>query len=179
VTPEVRAARRAEVERIALKNTGHVFHFTNERALANILPFAYQQACKEIAKGRSARIDDRTSRVLLGPFVEGPMVVWSSCPSAAYPFDAKASYKASHEGGTGVSVLVGPDGSAREIEITESSGFAALDEAIRSALLGCKFKPSTIDGEPVTEATWMSIHFGSRASWPFLKPAESTGSEPR
>jgi hypothetical protein len=73
VTPEVRAARRAEVERIALKNTGHVFHFTNERALANILPFAYQQACKEIAKGRSARIDDRTSRVLLGPFVEGPI----------------------------------------------------------------------------------------------------------
>ena len=173
-TPEVRA-RLAEVERIAVENTGHVFHFSNERALANVLPFRYPEACAEIAKGRRARIGDRSGGVLLGPFVEGPEVVWSSCPSAGYPLDAKPSYK----GATGLSVLVGPDGSVREIKVTESSGFAALDEAIRSALSGCKFEPRTLDGEPVPEPARMSIRLGNQAKWPFLKPAESAGSEPR
>jgi TonB family protein len=172
--PEARA-RFAEVERIALENTGHVFHFSNERALANILPFRYPEACAEIAKGRRARIGDISGGVLLGPFVEGPKVVWSSCPSAAYPLDAKPSDK----GATGLSVLVGPDGSVREINVTESSGFAALDETIRSALSRCKFEPRVIDGEPVPEATRMSIRLGNQAKWPFFKPAESAGTESR
>jgi TonB family protein len=175
VTPEDRRARFAEVGSIALENTDHVFHFSNERALANILPFRYPEACAEIAKGRRARIGDRSGQVLLGPFVEGPMVVWSSCPSASYPLDAKPS----NQGVTGVSVLVGPDGSMREINVAESSGFSALDEAIRSALSGCKFRSRTIDGEPVPEATWMHFRLRNQAKWPFLKPAESAGGAPR
>lgn len=67
----------------------------------------------------------------------------------------------------------------REINVTESSGFAALDEAIRSALSGCKFEPRAIDGEPVPEATWMHFRLENQAKWPFLNPPESAGSEPR
>jgi len=51
-TPETRA-RFEQVDEIALANTSHVFHFSNEAALRNVLPLRYPEACAAIAKGNA------------------------------------------------------------------------------------------------------------------------------
>jgi TonB family protein len=155
--PEARS-RHNEVEKIALENTSHIFHFSNPAALKNILPFRYWEACAAIEQGSRVRIGDRSGQIILGPFVEGPNIDRSSCPPPTYP-------KPNNEGGTTVALLVGQDGKLKESKLTESSGSAGWDEAVLAALSACRFSPRTIDGEPVPEATWMTISMGNRARW--------------
>jgi hypothetical protein len=50
----VDSTKLSEVERIALENTCHVFHFSKEAALAVILPFRYPDACAAIEQGTRA-----------------------------------------------------------------------------------------------------------------------------
>jgi hypothetical protein len=80
--------RGEEAKRIALTNESHVFHFTKQSALDN-LPLDQdarcRQACIAIKSGQSARMGDRVGNLILGPFVEEPNVVWSSCAPAAFP----------------------------------------------------------------------------------------------
>jgi TonB family protein len=153
------AARHEEVKRIALENTSHTFHFSNQAALNNVLPFRFAEACVAIERGTRARIADRTGQILFGPFVEGPRIVRSGCSP---PADPKPG-----EGSTTVAIMIGQDGSIKESKITDSSGSKHWDEAVLAALLACKFSPRTIDGEPDPEPTWMRIMIGSRARWNF------------
>ena len=143
-----------EVEKIALENTSHVFHFSNPAALNNVLPFRFPEACAAIERGSRARIADITGQIVLGPFVKGPMIVRSGCSPPAYP-------KPGSEGGTSVALLVGPDGTLKESKVTGSSGSAHWDEAVLAALSACKFSPRTIDGVPVPEAIWMTMRIGT------------------
>jgi hypothetical protein len=159
-TPDT-TARLQEVQKSALENTTHIFHFSSQAALDNV-PLGYPEACRAIEQGKRTRIADLTGQLLLGPFVKGPTVDLSSCPPPDYPSDEKIN----DEGGTGVSLLIGPDGSLLESEITESSGSKRRDEAIRIALSACKMTPKTIDDEPVPEATRLTIRMGNRAHWP-------------
>jgi TonB family protein len=160
VTPETHS-KFEEVEKIALENTSHVFHFSNQEALNNILPLRFPEACAAIERGSRARLGDRTFRIILGPFFEGPSVILSSCPPPAYPPEEKADT----EGAPTISLLVESDGTLKESKVTVSSGSVLRDEAVRAALSACKFSPRTVDGEPVPEATWMTIRIGSRAVW--------------
>jgi TonB family protein len=153
-------ARYEEARKIALENTSHIFHFSSEAALNNVV-LEYPEACRAIEQGKTARIADRSGQLLIGPFVEGPAVNLRSCPPPTYPSDEKIN----DEGGTGISLLIGPDGSVLESKVTESSGSARRDEAIRAALSACKVKPKTIDGEPVPEPTILTIQMGNRAHW--------------
>jgi TonB family protein len=153
-------ARYQEARKIALENTSHIFHFSKQVALDN-LPFRYEDACRAIEQGKTARIGDRGPRLILGPFVEGPSINLRSCPPPEYPSDEKIN----DEGGTGISLLIGPDGSVLESKITESSGSKRRDEAIRAALSACKMKPKTIDGEPVPEPATLTIRLENRAHW--------------
>ena len=66
VTPETNS-RLEEVEKIALENASHVFHFSNRAALDNVLPFRYPEACAAIERGSRARIGDRGGQILLEP----------------------------------------------------------------------------------------------------------------
>ncbi len=150
--------RRKEVEKIAVENLSHVFHFSNPAALKNILPFRDWEACAAIEQGSRVRIGDRSGQIILGPFVEGPNINLSSRPPPAYP-------KPNNEGGTTVVLLVGRDGELKESKLTGSSGSAGWDEAVLVALSACRFTPRTIDGEPVPEATWTTISIGNRARW--------------
>lgn len=52
---------------------------------------------------------------------------------------------------------VEPDGQVSDTRIFHSSGYPALDEAARTALALCHFKPGTIDGQP--EAAWAHIRY--------------------
>lgn len=111
-----------------------------------------------------ARISDMTGQVLLGPFTSGPHVLWSSCPKPVIPSEARALGKA----GVGVALLVGPDGSLQESRLTESSGSARQDEAVRAALSACKFAPRTVDDVPTPHAVWFTISIGNGSAW--LRP---------
>jgi len=44
-----------------------------------------------------------------------------------------------------------------ESQVEKSSGFARLDEAARSALSKCQFKPGTLNGTP--EQSWASMKY--------------------
>jgi TonB family protein len=153
---------RDEAEKIALENTAHVFHFSNQSALDNVLPFRYPEACAAIKTGVRARIGDRSGQILLGPFVEGPSVILSSCPAPVYPSEDR---KDGNESSPNIALLVGPDGTLKESKVADSSGSTRIDEAVRAALSACKFSPRTIDGEPMPEASWMTIRIGRRAVW--------------
>jgi hypothetical protein len=67
VTPETKE-RLEEAQKIALENTSHVFHFSNQAALDNV-PLRYPQACPAIEQGMSVRIGDRTGQMIVEPFV--------------------------------------------------------------------------------------------------------------
>lgn len=151
VTPE-------EVERVALDNRSHIFHFSNQAALNNILPFRYPEACAGIERGSRARIADITGQVILGPFSEGPSIIRSSCPPPTYP-------KPSDAGDTSVALLVGQDGALKQSKVTGSSCSARWDEEVQTAFSICRFSPRTTDGRPVPGPTWMTITIGSRARW--------------
>jgi TonB-like protein len=158
-------SRHKEAETFALENTSHVFHFSSQAALNNILPFRYPEACAAIERGSRARIGDRGGQLLLGPFVEGPSVNLSSCPPPAYRPDVKAGIEAGTFVSPTISLLVGPEGTLKEGKVSGNSGSEHLDAAVRAALSACKFSPRTIDGVPVPEATWTTFTIGSRTVW--------------
>jgi protein TonB len=57
-------------------------------------------------------------------------------------------------------IEVGPDGAVRRVEVTQSSGFPALDDAARERLATWHFRPATRDGVPVGDIIPFEIHFG-------------------
>ncbi len=61
------------------------------------------------------------------------------------------------EGTVVLRFLVSVDGNALESQVASSSGHPRLDEAARSALGQCKFKPGTVDGKP--EQAWAVIKY--------------------
>lgn len=79
---------------------------------------------------------------------------FTSCVKPQYPAE---SMKNKNQGTVILSFLVGVDGKAKESGVTESSGFAALDEAARSAIAKCTFKPATVAGQPVED--WAKVKY--------------------
>lgn len=78
---------------------------------------------------------------------------FSSCARPKYP---AADLGARHEGTVDLRFLVGADGKVKEDSIEKSSGHAGLDEAARSALVKCSFKPAQAGGKPVQAWTKVS-----------------------
>ena len=78
---------------------------------------------------------------------------FSSCAKPTYP---AADLGAKHEGTVDLSFLVGADGKVKENKVEKSSGHAGLDEAARSALVKCSFKPALAGGKPVQAWTKVS-----------------------
>ncbi|MGF6272779.1 bla regulator protein BlaR1 [Massilia sp. UYP11] len=76
-----------------------------------------------------------------------------SCAKPEYP---EADHKARHEGTVELGFLVGLDGKVKENKVQKSSGHAGLDEAARSALVKCSFKPALANGKPVQAWTKVS-----------------------
>lgn len=78
---------------------------------------------------------------------------FSSCAKPKYP---AADLSAKHEGTVDLGFLVGADGKVKENKVEKSSGHAGLDEAARSALVKCSFKPALAGGKPVQAWTKVS-----------------------
>jgi protein TonB len=78
----------------------------------------------------------------------------ATCAKPDYPV---ASRRMEEEGTVTLKFLIGVDGKVLQADIEKSSGFARLDEASRSALSKCQFRPGTVDGKP--EQSWTTIQY--------------------
>ncbi|PQA82893.1 energy transducer TonB [Limnohabitans sp. TS-CS-82] len=78
----------------------------------------------------------------------------ANCQKPEYP---SASRRNEEEGTVQLRFLIGPEGNVLESQVEKSSGFTRLDEAARSALSRCQFKPGTINGKP--EQSWASMKY--------------------
>lgn len=78
----------------------------------------------------------------------------AQCEKPEYP---SASRRMEEEGTVALRFLVGVDGKIVQSEIEKSSGYKRLDEAARTGLSKCQFKPATVDGKP--EQAWTTIRY--------------------
>ena len=108
--------------------------------------------------GPAPAADSPPSIAMPEPVREGATVDPSiSCRLPDYP----AQSRRLHEVGTvQLRLLVAENGAVLESIVETSSGYARLDEAARSALSLCHFKPGTLDGKP--ERAWALLQYNWR-----------------
>jgi protein TonB len=80
----------------------------------------------------------------------------SHCPTMdpAYPM---ASRRNQETGTLVLRILVDTNGQPSKVEVTKSSGHTRLDEAAKSWIQTCPFKPGTVDGKP--QAVWTTQQY--------------------
>jgi len=78
----------------------------------------------------------------------------ATCAKPDYPKEAR---RRGSQGTTTVRFLIDTDGSVAQSTILKSSGDLSLDEAARSALSKCRFKPAVIDGQP--QRAWVPVQY--------------------
>ena len=61
-----------------------------------------------------------------------------SCPTPAWP---KEALRKEQSGSVSFTYMVDGEGRARELQLSQSSGFPLLDDAARDALIACRFQP--------------------------------------
>jgi bla regulator protein BlaR1 len=79
---------------------------------------------------------------------------FSSCAKPEYPH---ADLEAGHQGTTTMQFLVSADGRVLDANVPRSSGHAGLDEAARTALYKCSFRPALAHGRTV--ASWVAVQY--------------------
>ncbi len=83
-----------------------------------------------------------------------PVVDTSTCSRPVYP---EEDARLKNAGTVTMQFLIGADGWVVESKIQKSSGYASLDEAARSGLAKCRFKPATHEGKPVR--AWVGVQY--------------------
>ena len=79
----------------------------------------------------------------------------STCSRPVYP---EEDARPKNTGTVTMNFLIGPDGRVLESKLVKSSGHRSLDEAARSALVKCRFKPPlTPEGQPVQ--AWTAVQY--------------------
>ena len=76
------------------------------------------------------------------------------CAKPAYP---DLSRRKEEEGSVQLKFYIGVQGQVLDSQIEKSSGYTRLDEAARTGLAQCQFKPGAIDGKP--EPSWASLKY--------------------
>ena len=79
---------------------------------------------------------------------------FDSCAKPTYP---AADVQASHEGKVTLGFLVNEDGKVKDSKVIKSSGFTTLDDAARSALAQCSFRPAVKKGKAVQQ--WTKVQY--------------------
>jgi len=90
------------------------------------------------------------------PAVHTPPVVDAAkgCKQPEYP---PVSKRLEESGVVVLQFLIGTDGSVLDSKVDSTSGYPRLDDAARSALSLCHFKPGAVDGKP--EQSWAKIRY--------------------
>ena len=79
---------------------------------------------------------------------------FSTCKKPVWP---EESLRQEHTGTVTLKFLIGTDGKPKEAKIFRSSGHPPLDEAAKTGILKCSFKPATRNGVAVEE--WMHMQY--------------------
>jgi TonB family protein len=82
-----------------------------------------------------------------------PTSVWRLCP---YPPEATRVYA---RGAVTIRVHITADGTVGGVDVAESSGYAALDQAAVKCAERWRYKPATKDGNPVAVLTMYKIAY--------------------
>lgn len=77
-----------------------------------------------------------------------------TCSRPVYP---EEDARQKNAGTVTLQFLIGPDGRVLESKLQKSSGYPGLDEAARSGLAKCRFKPPMVDGKPVR--AWTAVQY--------------------
>ncbi len=80
-----------------------------------------------------------------GPRVDAS---WAGNTAPGYPSSAR---RMGEQGQVRLDVHVGADGVVIDVQLRESSGSAALDRSAMEAVRKWRFRPATVDGQPVAE----------------------------
>ncbi|BDT59711.1 hypothetical protein MasN3_32050 [Massilia varians] len=83
-----------------------------------------------------------------------PLVDTSTCSRPVYP---EEDARLKNAGTVTMQFLIGADGWVVESKIQKSSGYPGLDEAARSALAKCRFRPATREGKPMR--AWVGVQY--------------------
>lgn len=78
-------------------------------------------------------------------------------PTCTRPVYPKEAQRRGSQGTTTIRFLIDTDGSVAQSNILKSSGDLSLDEAARSALSQCRFKPVIKDGQP--QRAWVPVQY--------------------
>jgi protein TonB len=71
----------------------------------------------------------------------------------------KMSLRLGEQGTVVLTVMVKSDGSASDVEVKSSSGFARLDRAAAEAVKTWRFNPATVDGKAIDKSYEVPITF--------------------
>ena len=102
-------------------------------------------------KGQEASLSERAGHQIVDAVPE-----YAINPKPPYP---RLAIRRGHEGTVILSVEVLPDGSAREVQLLESSGHTILDRSAVNAVRKWRFKPGTKGGRPVTTRVRIPVVF--------------------
>ncbi len=94
--------------------------------------------------------------------VEGPHVTAPGIDSTAHNLPPTYPIEAAHDGEEGtvmLTVTVAPDGTAKQIEVSRTSGYERLDRAARAAVARWHFTPGQQDGIAVESVYPVNIRF--------------------
>lgn len=83
-----------------------------------------------------------------------PAIIPITCKKPEYPTE---SFKANESGSVLLRFFINVDGDVTQSQIERSSGYDRLDEAARTVLQACKFRPGSINGRPV--AAWAPVEY--------------------
>jgi periplasmic protein TonB len=89
-------------------------------------------------------------------FVAAQPMAGSGNQPPEYPLQAQQH---GEQGDVLLSIHVLPDGAVDSVSVTQSSGYAVLDEAAAKAVWNWRFQPSTLSGRPVPSVIPYRIHF--------------------
>jgi D-alanyl-D-alanine endopeptidase (penicillin-binding protein 7) len=118
----------------------------NWKAAVPVLGLAAVCAACAHAPAGTDRVDTPRSMPAIANF--------ASCPKPHYP---AAELAARHEGTVGLGFLVDASGDVAASKVVTSSGYPGLDEAARTAIALCRFRPATRGGKPVSE--WAQVRY--------------------
>ncbi len=95
--------------------------------------------------------------------VEDSQNVISAGPDARYhnaePIYPREAARRGEEGDVGLLIHITPAGIPAAVDIVRSSGYRALDDAARNAVLGWHFHPGMQDGRPVDSDFKLQVRF--------------------
>lgn len=101
-----------------------------------------------------AQLSAHTSAPVSEPVRTRAMADFKSCAKPVWPAQ---SLRDGNTGAVDLNFLIDKEGRVRDSSIRQSSGFPALDEAARSGISKCSFKPATENGQPVEG--WMRMRY--------------------